>query len=153
MIVTNVAYYFIPLVSVMFAGHLGELELANLKLANSWADVSGFVLMVKSLQILSILLALIIGLAFAIAFLASSLKSKVQLCLSGYLWVPQKVQPHMHLKQSPPPSCRNSGTYYPLITTTSTGISFTSYLFTTIDRPASVGNHCRFTFIWRQIIF
>ncbi|CAA3006015.1 DETOXIFICATION 19-like [Olea europaea subsp. europaea] len=46
MILTNVAYYFIPLVSVMFAGHLGELELAGSNLANSWASVSGFALMV-----------------------------------------------------------------------------------------------------------
>ncbi|EYU26372.1 hypothetical protein ABFS82_08G186900 [Erythranthe guttata] len=46
MIVTNVSYYFIPLVSVMFAGHIGELELAGSNLANSWAAVSGFALMV-----------------------------------------------------------------------------------------------------------
>lgn len=46
MILTNVAYYFIPLVSVMFAGHLGELQLAGSNLANSWAAVSGFALMV-----------------------------------------------------------------------------------------------------------
>ncbi|KAL2508399.1 MATE efflux family protein ALF5 [Forsythia ovata] len=107
MILTNVAYYFIPLVFVMFAGHLRELELAGSKLANSWVDVSGFALM-------------------------------VQLCLSGYLWVPQKVQPHMHLKPSLPPSCRNSGSYHPLITATSTGISFTSSFFTTTDGPTSV---------------
>ncbi|KAL6529714.1 hypothetical protein OROGR_015337 [Orobanche gracilis] len=37
MILTNVSYYFIPLVSVMFAGHLGDLELAGSNLANSWA--------------------------------------------------------------------------------------------------------------------
>ncbi|KAG8364917.1 hypothetical protein BUALT_Bualt18G0048600 [Buddleja alternifolia] len=46
LILTNVAYYFIPLVSVMFAGHLGELELAGSNLANSWAAVTGFALMV-----------------------------------------------------------------------------------------------------------
>ncbi|KAL8505811.1 hypothetical protein ACS0TY_016873 [Phlomoides rotata] len=46
MILINVAYYFIPLVSVMFAGHLGELELAGSNLANSWAAVTGFSLMV-----------------------------------------------------------------------------------------------------------
>ncbi|KAI3457446.1 hypothetical protein Pfo_014109 [Paulownia fortunei] len=45
-ILTNVSYYFIPLVSVMFAGHLGDLELAASNLANSWAAVSGFALMV-----------------------------------------------------------------------------------------------------------
>ncbi|KAH6835542.1 MATE efflux family protein [Perilla frutescens var. hirtella] len=46
MILTNVIYYFIPLVSVMFAGHLGQLELAASNLANSWASASGFDLMV-----------------------------------------------------------------------------------------------------------
>ncbi|KAL6283901.1 hypothetical protein ACE6H2_014830 [Prunus campanulata] len=46
MILTNVCYYTIPLIFVMFAGHLGELELAGATLANSWATVTGFVLMV-----------------------------------------------------------------------------------------------------------
>ncbi|XWS10014.1 hypothetical protein CRYUN_Cryun39dG0039200 [Craigia yunnanensis] len=38
MILTNVFYYAITLVSVMFSGHLGELELAGATLANSWAS-------------------------------------------------------------------------------------------------------------------
>nr|XP_043630253.1 protein DETOXIFICATION 19-like [Erigeron canadensis] len=46
MIVTNVAYYCIPLVSAMFAGHLGEVELAAANLANSWATVTGFSVMI-----------------------------------------------------------------------------------------------------------
>ncbi|XVF78553.1 hypothetical protein PTKIN_Ptkin14bG0143600 [Pterospermum kingtungense] len=46
MILTNVFYYAIPLVSVMFAGHLGELELAGATLANSWATVTGFAFMI-----------------------------------------------------------------------------------------------------------
>ncbi|XP_027170852.1 protein DETOXIFICATION 18-like [Coffea eugenioides] len=46
MILTNVSYYLIPLVSVMFAGHLGQLELAASTLANSWAAVTGLALMV-----------------------------------------------------------------------------------------------------------
>ncbi|XP_075672275.1 protein DETOXIFICATION 18-like [Castanea sativa] len=46
MILTNVFYYLITLVSVMFAGHLGELELAGATLANSWATVTGFAFMV-----------------------------------------------------------------------------------------------------------
>ncbi|CAA6668702.1 unnamed protein product [Spirodela intermedia] len=46
MILTNVAYYCIPLVSVMFAGHLGNLELAGSNLANSWATVTGFTLVI-----------------------------------------------------------------------------------------------------------
>ncbi|XP_028100352.1 protein DETOXIFICATION 19-like isoform X2 [Camellia sinensis] len=42
MIITNVSYYFIPLVGVMFSGHLGDLELAASNLANSWAFVTGY---------------------------------------------------------------------------------------------------------------
>ncbi|KAG9439250.1 hypothetical protein H6P81_019415 [Aristolochia fimbriata] len=45
MILTNVSYYCITLISVMFAGHLGELELAGATLANSWATVTGLALM------------------------------------------------------------------------------------------------------------
>ncbi|CAB4308164.1 unnamed protein product [Prunus armeniaca] len=40
MILTNVCYYTIPLIYVMFAGHLGELELAGATLANSWATIT-----------------------------------------------------------------------------------------------------------------
>ncbi|KAG7583090.1 Multi antimicrobial extrusion protein [Arabidopsis suecica] len=46
MILTNVFYYCIPITSVMFASHLGQLELASATLANSWATVSGFAFMV-----------------------------------------------------------------------------------------------------------
>ncbi|CAL9017193.1 unnamed protein product [Prunus brigantina] len=46
MIFTNLFYYLITLVSVMFAGHLGKLELAGATLANSWAIVTGFAFMV-----------------------------------------------------------------------------------------------------------
>lgn len=46
MILTNVFYYCIPITSVMFASHLGQLELAAATLANSWATVSGFAFMV-----------------------------------------------------------------------------------------------------------
>ncbi|WKA12109.1 hypothetical protein VitviT2T_029532 [Vitis vinifera] len=46
MILTNVFYYSITLVSVMFAGHLGELELAGATLANSWATVTGIAFMI-----------------------------------------------------------------------------------------------------------
>lgn len=54
MILTNVSYYFIPLVSVMFAGHLGELELAGSNLANSWAAVTGYALMVILFYLVSL---------------------------------------------------------------------------------------------------
>lgn len=46
MILSNVFYYSITLVSVMFAGHLGDLELAGSNLANSWATVTGLAFMV-----------------------------------------------------------------------------------------------------------
>ncbi|KAF3612347.1 putative F-box/kelch-repeat protein-like [Capsicum annuum] len=45
MIVVTSCFYFINLVSVMFAGHLGKLELAASNLANSWAEVTGLSLM------------------------------------------------------------------------------------------------------------
>ncbi|XP_077230263.1 protein DETOXIFICATION 18-like [Tasmannia lanceolata] len=46
MMITNVCFFCIPLVSVMFAGHLGELELAGATLGNSWSTVTGLALMV-----------------------------------------------------------------------------------------------------------
>ncbi|XVF78551.1 hypothetical protein PTKIN_Ptkin14bG0143400 [Pterospermum kingtungense] len=46
MILCNVSYFSITLVSVMFAGHLGELELASATLANSWANITGFSFMI-----------------------------------------------------------------------------------------------------------
>ncbi|KAK8651865.1 hypothetical protein V6N13_141444 [Hibiscus sabdariffa] len=39
-------YFSITMVSVMFAGHLGEVELAGSALASSWANVTGFAFMV-----------------------------------------------------------------------------------------------------------
>nr|CAB3492120.1 unnamed protein product [Digitaria exilis] len=42
MVVTNMAYYGIPLVSVMFLGHLGNVHLAGATLGNSWATVTGY---------------------------------------------------------------------------------------------------------------
>ncbi|KAL6845482.1 hypothetical protein ACP4OV_024977 [Aristida adscensionis] len=44
MILTSMSYYGIPLVSVMFAGHLGEVHLAGATLGNSWATVTGYAL-------------------------------------------------------------------------------------------------------------
>jgi multidrug resistance protein, MATE family len=46
MILTNMSYYAITLVSVMFAGHIGETELAGAALGNSWGTVTGLALMV-----------------------------------------------------------------------------------------------------------
>ncbi|KAK6266307.1 hypothetical protein QUC31_017144 [Theobroma cacao] len=45
LIVAYVFCYSMTMVSIMFAGHLGELELAGSSLANSWATVTGFGLM------------------------------------------------------------------------------------------------------------
>ncbi|TYJ01643.1 hypothetical protein E1A91_A13G168300v1 [Gossypium mustelinum] len=45
MVLSNVFYFSITMVSVMFAGHLGEVELAGSTLANSWATVTGFAFM------------------------------------------------------------------------------------------------------------
>ncbi|TYG96294.1 hypothetical protein ES288_A11G338400v1 [Gossypium darwinii] len=45
-ILSNVSYYSITLVSDMVSGHLGELELAGATLANSWASVTGFAIMI-----------------------------------------------------------------------------------------------------------
>ncbi|KAL0001257.1 hypothetical protein SO802_015038 [Lithocarpus litseifolius] len=46
MILTNVFCFLMTLISVMFAGHLGELELAGATLANSWAVVTGLAVMI-----------------------------------------------------------------------------------------------------------
>ncbi|XP_008775553.2 protein DETOXIFICATION 18-like [Phoenix dactylifera] len=45
MIITSMSYYAVTLVSVMFAGHLGDLELAGATLGNSWGTVTGIALM------------------------------------------------------------------------------------------------------------
>ncbi|XP_037483855.1 protein DETOXIFICATION 19-like isoform X1 [Triticum dicoccoides] len=42
MVLTNMSYYSIPLVSVMFSGHLGDVQLAGATLGNSWATVTGY---------------------------------------------------------------------------------------------------------------
>lgn len=42
MVLTSMAYYGIPLVSVMFSGHLGDVHLAGATLGNSWATVTGY---------------------------------------------------------------------------------------------------------------
>ncbi|KAL5197943.1 hypothetical protein ABZP36_001455 [Zizania latifolia] len=42
MVLTNMSFYGIPLVSVMFSGHLGDVHLAGATLGNSWATVTGY---------------------------------------------------------------------------------------------------------------
>lgn len=46
MILINLSFFMIPLVSVMFSGHLGKLELAGATLAGSWSTVTGLAFMV-----------------------------------------------------------------------------------------------------------
>jgi multidrug resistance protein, MATE family len=50
MILTSMSYYAITLVSVMFAGHIGDTELAGATLGNSWGTVTGLALMVCTFQ-------------------------------------------------------------------------------------------------------
>ena len=45
MVATSMAYYAIPLVSVMYAGRLGDLQLAAATLGNSWGTVTGIALL------------------------------------------------------------------------------------------------------------
>ena len=49
MVLTNMSYYGIPLVSVMFSGHLGNVHLAGATLGNSWATVTGYAFVVRTL--------------------------------------------------------------------------------------------------------
>jgi MATE family multidrug resistance protein len=46
MVATSMAFYAIPLVSVMYAGRIGDVELAGATLGNSWGTVTGIALMV-----------------------------------------------------------------------------------------------------------
>lgn len=48
MVLTNMSYYAIPLVSVMFSGHLGDVHLAGATLGNSWATVTGYAFVVRT---------------------------------------------------------------------------------------------------------
>lgn len=46
MATVTVAQYLLPVISVMVAGHIGELQLAGVALATSFTNVSGFSIMV-----------------------------------------------------------------------------------------------------------
>ncbi|KAM3244484.1 hypothetical protein ACQJBY_056050 [Aegilops geniculata] len=48
MVLTNMSYYGVPLVSVMFSGHLGDVHLAGATLGNSWATVTGYAFVVRT---------------------------------------------------------------------------------------------------------
>ena len=49
MVVVSVSQFLLQVVSLMMAGHLGELSLAGVALATSFADVTGFSILVCSL--------------------------------------------------------------------------------------------------------
>jgi multidrug resistance protein, MATE family len=51
MVLTSMAYYGIPLVSVMFSGHLGDVQLAGATLGNSWATVTGYAFVVRARRV------------------------------------------------------------------------------------------------------
>jgi MATE family multidrug resistance protein len=51
MVVTSMAYSSIPLVSVMFSGHLGDVHLASATLGSSWANVTGYAFLVRTVYI------------------------------------------------------------------------------------------------------
>ncbi|XP_038996080.1 protein DETOXIFICATION 19-like [Hibiscus syriacus] len=53
MVLSNVFYFLITMISVMFSGHLGEVELAASTLADSWATVTGFAFMFCKLPLIT----------------------------------------------------------------------------------------------------
>lgn len=61
----------------------------------------------RSNQIFSSFTALIKGFALAISSRPTFLKSKPHPCLSGYLWTPQNVTPHLHLNPVNPTRFRH----------------------------------------------
>ncbi|MBA0783655.1 hypothetical protein Gotri_001329, partial [Gossypium trilobum] len=69
MVLSNVFYFSITTVSVMFAGHLGEVELAGSTLANSWATVTGFAFMTQSIVIPLVVFSVVpLGIHFGIVY-------------------------------------------------------------------------------------
>ncbi|MBA0783645.1 hypothetical protein Gotri_001327, partial [Gossypium trilobum] len=69
MVLSNVFYFSITMVSVMFAGHLGEVELAGSTLANSWATVTGFAFMTQSVVIPLVVFSVVpLGIHFGIVY-------------------------------------------------------------------------------------
>ncbi|KAL2485131.1 Uncharacterized protein Adt_29887 [Abeliophyllum distichum] len=139
MIATNIAYYFIHLVSVMSLATSENSSSPTQSLLNH-----GLLFLVFSYGKISSdpidFITLDHKISLCNCVFSSSLKSKVQLCLSDYLWVPQKVQPHMHLKPSPSFSCCNSSTYYPLITACHFHCHFFYIIFLHHSYLACIGN-------------
>lgn len=74
----------------------------------------------RSIQIFSNFSALTRGFSLAIASLPAALKSKAQPCCSGYLWVPQNVVPHLHVKPISPTLFRHAEHRFGLTTCSAT---------------------------------
>lgn len=51
MVCTNLLQYSITIVSIIYVGHLGELELSSASIATSFASVTGYTLLVKLLLV------------------------------------------------------------------------------------------------------
>ncbi|KAK4723459.1 hypothetical protein R3W88_026238 [Solanum pinnatisectum] len=69
MIVVTSCFYFINLVSVMFAGHHGKFELAASNLGNSWAEVTGLSLMMLGIYLqISCIISFIFSTIIAISW-------------------------------------------------------------------------------------
>lgn len=47
MVIVSVSQFLVQVVSMMMAGHLGELSLSGASIATSFADVTGFILLVS----------------------------------------------------------------------------------------------------------
>ncbi|KAB2605617.1 MATE efflux family protein ALF5-like [Pyrus ussuriensis x Pyrus communis] len=91
-ILTNVFFSLIPLVSVMFAGHLGELQLAGANLANSWAKVTGFAVVTQSIYVMPMVFSVIaivihIGMAYGLVHWTTLGFKGAPLAASVSLWI------------------------------------------------------------------
>ena len=51
LVCVNLSTYLLQVISIMFVGHLGELSLAGASMATSFASVTGFSLLVRSISI------------------------------------------------------------------------------------------------------
>ncbi|MBA0783656.1 hypothetical protein Gotri_001330, partial [Gossypium trilobum] len=75
-VLSNVFYFSITMVFVMFAGHLGEVKLAGSTLAHSWATVTGFAFMTQSIAIPLVVFSVVpLGIHFGIVYSLVNKKS------------------------------------------------------------------------------
>nr|GLL47092.1 protein DETOXIFICATION 19-like [Ipomoea trifida] len=92
MILTTASFYFIPLVSVMFAGHLGQLPLAASNLANSWAVVTGLSFVTQTVVMPLVVCSMVplvihIGITYVLVRLTSLGYKGAPLAASISLWI------------------------------------------------------------------